>query len=68
MKKYIIFTQDNCSYCDKVKELITKNGDEYEEIKVKDVQDFKSKGHTTVPQVYEHKGGYAEIKELYTNT
>ena len=50
--KYLIFTQPNCIFCDKVKAFLTKHGDEYEEIEVKDVKDFKARGYTTVPQVW----------------
>ncbi len=63
--KYLIFTQPNCIFCDKVKAFLTKHGDEYEEIEVKDVKDFKARGYTTVPQVFHYVGGYEDLKELF---
>ena len=58
MSKYLIFTQPSCIF-------LTKHGDEYEEIEVKDVKDFKARGYTTVPQVFQYVGGYEDLKELF---
>ena len=63
--KYLIFTRPNCIYCDKVKAFLTKWGNEYEEIEVKDVKDFRARGYTTVPQVFLYVGGFEELKELF---
>ncbi len=65
--KYLIFTQPNCIYCDKVKAFLTKWGNEYEEIEVKDVKDFRARGYTTVPQVFLYVGGFKELKELFVD-
>ena len=65
--KYLIFTQPNCIYCDKVKAFLTKWGNEYEEIEVKDVKDFRARGYTTVPQGFLYVGGFKELKELFVD-
>jgi len=65
--KYLIFTRPNCIYCDKVKAFLTKWGNEYEEIEVKDVKDFRERGYTTVPQVFLYVGGFKELKELFVD-
>ncbi len=65
--KYLIFTRPNCIYCDKVKAFLTKWGNEYEEIEVKDVKDFRARGYTTVPQVFLYVGGFKELKELFVD-
>ena len=32
--KFIMYSKDNCPWCDRAKELITSKGDEYEEFKI----------------------------------
>ena len=66
MSRYLIYTQTNCVYCQMAKELLTKKGHTFDEIIVasaKDINEFKELGFTQVPQVFEHIGGYTELKE-----
>ena len=67
MIKYIIYTQKNCEYCDQAKALLDEAGEVYEE-RVLDnlpkIKRFKEAGHKTVPQIFLHIGGYAELEEF----
>jgi len=48
------------------KELLTKKGHTFDEIIIasaKDINEFKELGFTQVPQIFEHIGGYTELKE-----
>ena len=65
--KYIIYTQKNCEYCAKAKALLDEAGEVYEE-RVLDnlpkIKRFREAGHKTVPQIFLHIGGYAELEEF----
>jgi len=71
---FYILTKDNCSWCEKVKELITDLGETYKELNIKDspivVLLVKKAGLTTVPQIWvdtpegkEYLGGCLELIE-----
>tara|TARA_R110002020_G_scaffold59967_4_gene163015 strand:- start:2230 stop:2397 length:168 start_codon:yes stop_codon:yes gene_type:complete len=48
------------------KELLTKKGHTFDEIIIasaKDINEFKELGFTQVPQIFEHIGGYTELKK-----
>ena len=68
MIKYIIYTQKNCMYCSEAKSLLDDMEEVYEE-RVLDtaekVRRFKKAGHTTVPQIFLHIGGYHELEEFF---
>jgi len=71
---FYILTKDNCSWCEKAKELITDLGETYKELNIKDspivVLLVKKAGLTTVPQIWvdtpdgkEYVGGGLELIE-----
>jgi len=73
MSKFIIITRDNCDWCVKAKDLLTKKGYKYAERNVADPlfgneykKKLKDNGLTTVPQVWHNDvyvGGYTQLKE-----
>ena len=68
MSKYIIYTQDNCIYCTEAKSLLEDMNVPYEERKLdttEKVRRFKKAGHKTVPQIYEHIGGFHELEDYF---
>jgi len=69
----IIFSKDDCPYCDKAKKLLDNYKIDYvvENVKTnKEALDFiKSHGHTTVPQIYNGptllvSGGYTGLAAM----
>ena len=68
MIKYIIYTQKNCTYCAEAKSLLDDMEEVYEE-RVLDtaekVRRFKKAGHTTVPQIFLHIGGFQELEDYF---
>jgi len=67
MIKYIIYTQNRCGYCESAKKLLTDAGETFEERKLdtlEKIKRFKEAGHKTVPQIFLHIGGYAELEEF----
>jgi glutaredoxin len=67
MIKYIIYTQNRCGYCESAKNLLTDAGETFEERKLdtlEKIKRFKEAGHKTVPQIFLHIGGYAELEEF----
>ena len=67
MIKYIIYTQNRCGYCESAKTLLTDAGETFEERKLdtlEKIKRFKAAGHKTVPQIFLHIGGYAELEEF----
>ena len=67
MIKYIIYTQKNCTYCAEAKSIFDEAGEIYEERELdtaEKVRRFKNAGHTTVPQIFLHIGGYIELEEF----
>ena len=68
MIKYIIYTQKNCIYCAEAKSLLDDAGETYEERELdtaEKVRRFKKAGHKTVPQIYEHIGGFHELEDCF---
>jgi|TARA_A100001011_G_C13872137_1_gene659434 glutaredoxin len=68
MIKYIIYTQKNCIYCAEAKSIFDEAGEVYEERKLdtaEKVRRFKNAGHTTVPQIFLHIGGFHELEEFF---
>jgi len=73
---WVIITQDNCSYCDKVKELLDEHHKNFYTYNLSTsssrwiVTLMKKANLTTVPQVFKPDGslvgGYTELKELLT--
>lgn len=64
MKKYIIYTKDNCNWCVRAKELLESKGLPYEELKLGvdyDREELRTKlggiERLTVPQIF-HEGNY----------
>ncbi len=68
MKHFVIVTSKTCSWCEKVKALLTEQGHTFKEIDVATVKEFLlSNGLQTVPQVYlngQHIGGFEATKEF----
>jgi glutaredoxin len=68
MSEYIIYTQKNCIYCSEAKSLLDDAGEIYEERKLdtaEKVRRFKNAGHTTVPQIFLHIGGFHELEDYF---
>ena len=73
---WVIITQDNCSYCDKVKELLNEHHKNFYIYNLRAGSNewvitlMKKANLTTVPQVFKPDGslvgGYTELKELLT--
>jgi len=67
MIKYIIYTQHSCNFCNKAKDLLREAGEHFEE-RVLDtpakLKRFRDAGHTTVPQIFLHIGGFNELEEF----
>lgn len=70
---HVVYSRDNCIYCDKAKELLTTQGFKFEEKNVYEhSEEFKSlfPGAKTVPQIIfygKHVGGYNELVEEFDN-
>ena len=67
MIKYIIYTQNNCTYCAEAKSIFDEAGEVYEERKLDTtdkIRRFRKAGHKTVPQIFLHIGGYHELEEF----
>jgi thioredoxin reductase (NADPH) len=71
---WVIITRDNCSFCEKAKELLRGQN---KQVKVFNVQDMENKwvltllktsGLKTVPQIFKYDGafvgGYTDLKVL----
>ena len=68
MIKYIIYTQKNCTYCAEAKSIFDEAGEVYEERKLdtaEKVRRFKNAGHTTVPQIFLHIGGFHDLEDYF---
>ena len=68
MIKYIIYTQKNCTYCAEAKSILDDAGEIYEERELdtaEKVRRFKKAGHTTVPQIFLHIGGFHELEDYF---
>jgi len=67
MIKYIIYTQHSCNFCNKAKDLLREAGEHFEERLLDTpakLKRFRDAGHTTVPQIFLHIGGYTELEEF----
>lgn len=76
MKKIIIYTKDNCPFCDMAKNLFNNKNLQYKEINVSNDQEKieemiqKAQGRRTVPQIFideEHIGGFDDLSEYNKN-
>lgn len=75
MKKAIIWSRYNCSFCDKAKMLLQQKGIPYEERKIGDgytKEDLLEElpNARSVPQIFldgEYVGGYIELKNKLTS-
>ena len=74
--KIIIYTSDNCSFCNSAKAIFKEKKLKFEEIniskdnKLKKEMIKKSNGMMTVPQIFinsKHIGGYEELINLETS-
>jgi glutaredoxin 3 len=72
MSKITVYSKEICPYCVSAKNLLTRKGAEFTEIKVTDekIRDEmikKSGGRLTVPQIFigeQHIGGYDDLRAL----
>ena len=68
----IIWSKDNCTYCDQSKSLLESRNIGYEERKIGNewtLEDFQKAvpGARSVPQIFidgDHIGGFAQLKEM----
>ena len=71
--KIIVYTSNNCAFCNSAKVLLEKKRLKFEEInisnnnKLKEKMIQKTNGRMTVPQIFinsKHIGGYKELNNL----
>tara|TARA_B100000029_G_scaffold13369_1_gene13991 strand:+ start:1822 stop:2073 length:252 start_codon:yes stop_codon:yes gene_type:complete len=72
---FMIYTTENCVWCEKTKDLLKEQNMEYTNV-ILDTQEKisefkKNTGHKTVPQIYlessrEYIGGYDDLNEFLT--
>ena len=76
MKNIIIYSSNNCGYCELAKSLLESLNFQYQEINIQQKPDKrdemlrKSNGRRTVPQIFisdVHVGGYDELNRLHLN-
>ena len=74
MKKIIIYSSNNCGYCELAKNLLDSLSYQYQEINIQELPNKrdemlrKSNGRRTVPQIFisdVHVGGYDELNRLH---
>ena len=74
MKKIIIYSSNNCGYCELAKNLLDSLRYQYQEINIQEMPNKmdemlrKSNGRRTVPQIFisdVHVGGYDELNRLH---
>ena len=74
MKKIIIYSSNNCGYCELAKNLLDSLSYQYQEINIQEIPNKrdemlrKSNGKRTVPQIFisdVHVGGYEELNRLH---
>ena len=74
MKKIIIYSSNNCGYCELAKNLLDSLSYQYQEINIQEIPNKrdemlrKSNGRRTVPQIFisdVHVGGYDELNRLH---
>lgn len=70
MKNIVIYTMNNCGYCEAAKNLLRATGLSFQEINISDSLEERQKlvtktGHRTMPQIFiddQFVGGYTELK------
>ena len=71
--KIIVYSSNNCGYCDKAKKLLDQKGLSFEEINIQVQPQFreemilKSNGKRTVPQIFINDiyiGGFEELNKI----
>ena len=70
---FIMYSQNNCKWCDKAKKLLDIKGLEWEEINISvnavAKEAFIKEGFTKVPQIFDYKneliGGYVELEDYF---
>lgn len=69
----IVYSKNNCPYCDKAKYLLKNKGFDFTEIKIDEDQEARewllAQGHRTAPQIYYGtelfvEGGYQGLAKL----
>ena len=74
MKRIIIYSSNNCGYCELAKNLLDSLSYQYQEINIQEIPNKKdemlrkSNGRRTVPQIFigdVHVGGYEELNRLH---
>lgn len=67
---YYILTRENCQYCDKAKDVLDENGEDYQVFSISDspvyVRLMIKADLKTVPQIWhnaDYIGGYDQLKE-----
>ena len=74
MKAIIVYSMDNCAYCEAAKALLTRKGLDFTEKNISNNDEQKKAlmektGHRTMPQIFiddKFIGGYNELK-IYLN-
>lgn len=72
MSRFLILTKPGCTYCNQAKALLMQRNFTYSEKMhdtEEDVEDFKSQGFRTFPQIFDggtHVGGFDQLK-VYLN-
>jgi glutaredoxin len=69
---YLVIGRENCSYCDKAKELLTSQGKGFVYVDITSGEDFSDSvwkqflvtdmGVNTVPQIFNLIGGYEDLR------
>ena len=75
MNRYIIYTSDKCTYCNKAKKLLQSEDISYDERSLNN-EVYKTflvdNGYKTVPQIWNHRGehigGYSELRQFFIRT
>ena len=71
--KFLVFTKNRCSYCDRAKDLIVQKGYEYESINIEEDNNIdilleKNKYARTMPQIFINDkliGGYVDLVKYF---
>ena len=75
MKKIVVYSSQNCPYCEHAKELLRKKGATFEEIRIdldpsKREEMIEKSGRRTVPQIFidgQSIGGFDDLAKLEKN-
>ena len=71
--KFLVFTKNKCSYCDRAKDLIEQKGHEYESINIEEDNNIDillemNKYARTMPQIFINDkliGGYVDLVKYF---